>query len=38
MKKYTIKLFGWLRCPKCGSSNVENPYDYSYCLDCGANN
>lgn len=29
---------GWGRCPECGSSNVHNPYDYSYCDDCGATN
>ncbi len=36
MKRKFIMLRAWTRCPRCGSSNVSNPYDYSYCKDCGA--
>ena len=36
-RKFTL-MRGWSSCPECGSTNVSNPYDYSYCHNCGANN
>lgn len=38
VKNLLKSIKGWISCPRCGSSNVHNPYDHSYCEDCGATN
>lgn len=37
MERTFVVLRAWRQCPVCGSYDVSNPYDYSFCNRCGAN-